>query len=599
MRLLVGFIQLKAFELRILLTVHQFFPEYFSGTEVLTFSVAKELIRRGHEVFVFTGYPAKQLLPDWNRFDSYFIEGIEVHRFHHAFTPMGEQHVLSEIEYDNHLAARFFAHLLDTIRPDVVHFFHFSRLGASLVDVARQKAIPAYYTPTDFWAVCPTSQLLLDNGSVCHGPNAHGGNCIKHVATLTRWRNHAALVKYLPDRVVDGIAVIAKSSLRTQFPFRRDIAALSRRAPFNVSRLNALHGIVSPTRLMTDVLTRNGLDERLIVQSAYGIDISGFDDFRREFDSTRPLTIGYIGTLAPHKGCQVLIQALLRLKIKGARLKIYGNVSEFPDYVAKLKTLAAGHDDIEFIGTFPNAQIADVLAGMDVLVVPSVWYENTPLVVYSALAAKCPVIASNFPGMSEAVRDGWNGLTFEPGNSEALMQCLRRLLQTPTLLKELSANCQTPKSIATYVDELLGLYTQTSRRSIHEAPPRQVIDSFHPGRRYGYVAGWVVIDWEEPKSIRLVSKGKEIASTSRLQPRPDIRTGFKDSGKSVNGVNFGFSMTLSEPASPEATVLVVEGRHGERQEIPFKSLSGGQSMNAARNIIVGIDHADFASFTQE
>lgn len=584
--------------MRILLTVHQFFPEYISGTEVLTFSVAKELLRRGHEVFVFTGYPAKQLLPDGKRFDSYVIEGIEVHRFHHAFIPMGEQHVLSEIEYDNHLAARFFAHLLDTIRPDVVHFFHFSRLGASLVDVARQKAIPAYYTPTDFWAVCPTSQLLLSNGSVCHGPVAHGGNCIKHVATLTRWRNYAALVKYLPDRVVDGIAVVSKSTLRAQFPFRQDIAALSRRPSFNVARLNALHGIISPTKLMTDVLTRNGVDERLIVQSAFGLDISGFDKDRREFDSSSPMTIGYIGTLAPHKGCQVLIEAFLRLETKGARLKIYGNLSEFPDYVAKLQELAVGREDIEFLGTFQNSRIADVLAGIDVLVVPSVWYENTPLVVYSALAARCPVIASNFPGMTEVVRDEWNGLTFEPGNSEALMQRLQ-LVQDPTLLRKLSANCEKPKSIATYVDELLGIYTQAERKPIHEAPLRQVIDSYQPRQQHGYVTGWVVVAKDEPKSIRLLSEGFEIARAPNMQPRPDVREVLKESGHPVKGVNFGFAMALNEFTSPETTLLVVESRDGDLLEIPFNSLTIGQSMAASKNIIIGIDKAEFTSITQE
>ena len=74
--------------MKILLTAHQFLPDYFSGTEILTYSVAKELISRGHEVIVFTGYPARVALPDSERFDSYRYEDIEVYRFHHAFVPM-------------------------------------------------------------------------------------------------------------------------------------------------------------------------------------------------------------------------------------------------------------------------------------------------------------------------------------------------------------------------------------------------------------------------------------------------------------------------------------------------------------------------------
>lgn len=444
--------------MKILLTLHQFFPEYFSGTEVLTFSVAKELLSRGHQVSVFTGYPARILMPDSQRFDQYEIEGIQVYRFHHAFVPMGEQQIISEIEYNNHFAARYFMSLVTDIKPDVVHFFHFSRLGAALVDVVRQLDIPAYYTPTDFWAVCPTSQLLLVDGNVCDGPSRHGGNCVKHVAMLTYWRYYSKVVRHFPDVAIDFIAATAKMKVGVNFPFKHEITALSKRKPFNVSRLNELQGIVSPTQLMTDILVRNGVRPDLISQSAYGINVSGYDEAQERFSSEQDITIGYIGTLAPHKGCHVLIQAFLELGNNSARLKIYGNPNEFPGYVAELKQTAQGCGAIDFCGTFPNNQIAEVLADIDVLVVPSVWYENTPLVVYSALAAKCPVIASDFAGMSEVIHDGWNGMLFTPRSNHALGDCLSRLLNSPGLLGELSKNCQPPKSISTYVDELLGLY---------------------------------------------------------------------------------------------------------------------------------------------
>jgi glycosyltransferase involved in cell wall biosynthesis len=113
---------------------------------------------------------------------------------------------------------------------------------------------------------------------------------------------------------------------------------------------------------------------------------------------------------------------------------------------------------IEFRGTFPNDRVAAVLAGLDVLIVPSIWYENTPLVIYSAFAAKCPVVASDFPGMSEVVRDGWNGLTFPAGDIQSLYAQLTRLLNDSTLIESLSANCSLPKSTREYVDELLSLY---------------------------------------------------------------------------------------------------------------------------------------------
>ena len=406
------------------------------------------------------------------------------------------------------------------------------------------------------------------------------------------------MVKYLPNSVVDCISLIANSDMEFKFPFRKDISALSQRPSFNINRLNALNGIVSPTQLMTDVLMRNGVDEKLIVQSAYGIEISGLDAVQRQFDLAKPLIIGYIGTLAPHKGCQILIEAFLNLKSKNTKLKIYGNLFDFKEFVAGLKERTAKCENIEFLGTFPNAQIAEIFAGIDVLVVPSVWYENTPLVIYSALAAKCPVVASNFPGMSEVVRDDWNGLTFPPGDAEGLTQCLQRLQLTAGLLEQFSKNCQKPKSIATYVDELLDFYTRTTRLPLHAPPPREIIESYQPSQRHGYISGWAVVASEQPKSIRLFSGGREVAKAHRMHPRPDVRDGLKDAEYAVNGVNFGFTIALHECISPAEAVLVVEGRHGAH-EIPFKNLLIGQLTAVTNKILIGIDKAEFAGVNKK
>jgi len=579
--------------LKILLTVHQFFPEYFSGTEVLTFSVAKELLSLGHEVTVFTGYPARKLMTDSQRFDKYEIEGIQVYRFHHAYVPMGEQQTISEIEYNNRLVAGYFMGLVADVKPDVVHFFHFSRLGAALVDVVRQLGIPGYYTPTDFWAICPTSQLLLQDGSMCDGPSSQGGSCVKHVAMLTRWRHYSNIVRYLPDVAIDLVAATAKSKIGINFPFKHEIGALSGRKPFNVSRLNALQGIISPTRLMTDMLTRNGVDPKLITQSAYGINIAGFDDKQRASKSSSVITIGYIGTLAPHKGCHVLIDAFLGLDHNTVRLKIYGNPNDFPDYVAELNMAAQGCDVIEFCGTFPNSQVAEVLSGIDVLVVPSVWYENTPLVVYSALAAKCPVIASNFPGMSEVIRDAWNGLLFKPGDSKSLEQCLLRLQQQPALLRDMSKNCQKPKSIKTYVRELLNLYAQAPTAPRQALPHQQAFEPYVPVKQYGSVAGWAVVTVDEPKAIRIYNGEQEVGRTTKFLPRPDVRDGLRKSGKTINNVNFGFALSLTQQTCRAEATLEIEDKHGSKFRIPFTGMVVGQSILSGDQILVGLDQEEF------
>lgn len=444
--------------LKILLTVHQFFPDYAAGTEVLTRSVAKALLLRGHEVHVLTGFPTTQALSDEERFDEYNFEGIHVYRFHHGYTVMAGQTSLIELGYNNHLAAQYFGQILQRYQPDLVHFFHLNRLGTGLIDVAVQAGVPAFMTPTDFWTICPTGQLVLSNGELCAGPSAYAGNCIKHFAESSQKGFAGQLSRVLPTPLVGLLSRLTQANVLPPYPKRIEVKAIAGRLPTNVARLNQLAKIVSPNRFMTDLLIRHGVATWRIAQCAFGIDGTAPRNASppRRFGS--PLQVGFIGTLAPHKGCHVLIDAFKALAVGKAVLRIYGNPQDLPDYTAALSQSAQGQQNITFCGTFPNAQIADVLAELDVLVVPSLWYENTPLVLYSAQAARCPVVASDFPGISEVITHGLNGLLFEAGNPMALTQQLRRLLDEPGLRETLSAGVQAPKSTASYVDELLAIW---------------------------------------------------------------------------------------------------------------------------------------------
>jgi glycosyltransferase involved in cell wall biosynthesis len=443
--------------MRVLLVAHQYFPDHSAGTEVLTRSVARELTTQGHEVRVLTGYPTGSVLGDGERTDRYEHEGLPVYRFHHAYTPMGGQLSMIEVGYDNRLAAAFFARILAEMRPDVVHFFHLNRLGTGLIEEAVRQGVPCFMTPTDFWAICTTAQLVYPDGSLCGGPSAEAGNCVKHFAQNSS-RNQLVqrMAKALPLRAADLLVRWTRGGKLPSYPLHLEVEALGNRLPRNVHRLNLLNRIVAPNDFMRQTLIRHGVEAGRIVQSAFGIELSPLPGSVRAYDGLRPLQIGFIGTLAPHKGAHVLVEAFRSLAGQAAMLNIYGKPDEFPEYVAKLQALAQGDERIRFRGVFPNGEISDVMAGLDVLVVPSLWYENTPLVIYSGQAARCVVVASDHPGISEVVQDRHSGLLFPAGNAAALADALRRLMETPGLLARLSANTAAPKSIRAYVTELLG-----------------------------------------------------------------------------------------------------------------------------------------------
>ena len=444
--------------MKLFLTVHQFLPDYSSGTEILTFKVAKELQNLGHEVTVFTGYPAQRPMKESERFDSYSYENITVNRFYYANIPLGNQDNIIETEYNNLFFADYFRQYLIGFKPDIVHFFHLSKLSASAIDICVDLGIPRVMTTTDFWLVCPTNQLRLPDGKLCNGPNRSSVNCLRHIVEISQSSKTHARLRTLPDWLVTLLIWIIKNKLLPKLWFSDYVSALVDRQQFMKNRMNKLDRVLVPTRLMQNILQNNGLNPNLISYLPYGLDVEDIvpDDNK---GSKKELRVGFIGTLFEHKGTHLLIEAIQNLLPNLAiELKIYGKLEEFPEYVAKLYEIAKGDPRIKFCGTFPNQEIGKVFAELDVLVVPSIWYENTPLVIYSAQAANCPVIATNLGGMSEVIHHEVNGILFEKGNIVELANSIRRLYEDRILLKNLAINSVNPKSIQKYVSELEHIY---------------------------------------------------------------------------------------------------------------------------------------------
>ena len=103
---------------------------------------------------------------------------------------------------------------------------------------------------------------------------------------------------------------------------------------------------------------------------------------------------------------------------------------------------------VSFRGVFDNAALALIHAELDVLVVPSLWYENAPVTIDEAFVMGTPVVVSNIGGMAEKVCEGMGGLQFAVGDDRALASTLERFLREPGLSKKLCASAPTVKTIA-------------------------------------------------------------------------------------------------------------------------------------------------------
>ncbi len=436
---------------KIVLLVHQFLPEYYGGTEILTLNAAREFIKRGYEVTVFTGFPVNEHIEDKNRFGSYTYEGIDVKCFYYSREPIGSQKNNFEIEYNNLFFAGFFRSFLKTWKPDFVHIFHLLYLSASVLDVCKEVKIPVFYSATDFWMICPQCQLLLTDGSLCSGPDRNSLNCIRHMLYLSRMKKIKFIMKLIPDWILFLMLIAVRKVM-----FR----ALSERPEFFRKRMNYIDTVFVPTHFMGKMLVNNGLEQRRVQYLQFGIEKNKMP-VNTSRGNLHILRIGYIGTLSWHKGVHILIKAV-RMLASGidADLKIYGSPDHFPGYYRHLQKLKRGDERISFCGTFPNEKIEKIFSGIDVLAVPSIWYENTPLILYTAQAAGCPVIATDLPGMSEAIENEVNGLLFKKGDAKSLGKAIIRLALERNLLLKMSGNSRQPKSIFEYVSEIEKKYNE-------------------------------------------------------------------------------------------------------------------------------------------
>jgi glycosyltransferase involved in cell wall biosynthesis len=241
------------------------------------------------------------------------------------------------------------------------------------------------------------------------------------------------------------------------------VAAVADRRASLLARLTRLDQVLAPSRTMEAMLLGHGLDPRRLRFVPYGIDLHPFGEAPPRQPGDR-LRVGYVGTLVRHKGAHVLCEAV-RLLPPDLRVDvvIHGDPTAVPGYAARLRRIARGDPRVHFAGTFPLSAIAGVLARLDVLVVPSLWYESTPLVIYAAQAARTPVFATGLAGMAEVVHHEQNGLLFERGDAPGLAELIHRCARDRSLLPRLAGNAVVPRSIESFADELEGIYREVSR----------------------------------------------------------------------------------------------------------------------------------------
>ncbi len=417
--------------MKILYACHQFLPEYYTGTERYTLELAKQMQRMGHQVTVLTyAYLSNERMQPFAKGQLlskvYQYDRVPVIAWRHT-----DPHPkLMEPEFsfrlqDDHMEDAF-EKFLQEHTFDILHITHLMRVSP-ILKVAKRHSLKVVMHLTDYWMICPQATLLKPDGSLCEGPD-FGRNCGKYCYE-TKWTQ--ALVKRYRD---------AQDSLQL------------------------VDVIISPSQFLINVFKRNGVDISRFIYRKHGFDYSKVKFVKKgQLSREGIITFGFLGTILPHKGVHILIEAFKKVALDNIRLKIYGSYFDHSDYYQSLLQKVGSDPRIEFCGEYDFEDVASVLKEIDVVVVPSVWYENAPLVISTAHAYGVPVIATDLGGMAEMVHSGLDGFTFRLGDSDDLSEKIRLLATNPGLLKKFSQAIIPPPRIEGDAFYLEKIYTKLLR----------------------------------------------------------------------------------------------------------------------------------------
>lgn len=307
--------------------------------------------------------------------------------------------------------ARDFRLLLRTLRPDIVHFHHYVNSGLEAFACVREQLPDAKIVLTlhELLAICHQQGQMVTrpDGNLCRrsGP-IECNRCFPEIQPSDFFLRTVYIRHFMGwvDRFVSPSHFLARRYVEWGLP-KHGIDVIE-----NVARETAqTSAMLRPPRSPGDLTT---------------------------------LRVGFFGQISMLKGIEVVIEAATLLEREGRTdilFSVHGDDSNQPAvFRSTFRTqVAAFGDNIVFRGAYENSEVDALMADVDIVLVPSVWWENSPVVIQEALRNGRPVICSDIGGMAEKVISGQTGLHFPVGDARALAGVLKALAADPELRQAL------------------------------------------------------------------------------------------------------------------------------------------------------------------
>ncbi len=389
------------------------------GIETHLAQLAHEFLARGHRVHVLC-IDSNSKTPPYTSRDE-LLAGVRVRRVAYRYH---DHRALADLALRRAADDAVMAWLAE--EPcDVVHVHHASAFGAGLLQSIHEMGRPLVLTLHDYWFLCPRGQMLRHDGVVCEDVVAAAcGVCLS-----ATWP-HLMPSQQGEQRGPRG------ESIRSD----RDAA--------NARTLHALEMLALPARLFAPskaaraVYERAGVPPGRIEVLPNGVDTHNLFEHVEAARRAAPrhdgkLRVGILGSAQPSKGVLEFSRAALALADARLAIEVHGALCDYhgdPSYAASLRRLAASDARLELHGEYAHADLARILARLDLVCVPSLWNEVFGLSAREARAAGLFVFASDRAGLADLRGDP--GVRLLPaGDPAAWTSALAEFLRLPAALR--------------------------------------------------------------------------------------------------------------------------------------------------------------------
>jgi glycosyltransferase involved in cell wall biosynthesis len=310
--------------------------------------------------------------------------------------------------------------------PEVIHIHHPLLFGLETIDLLRRMAPRAalIFTAHDYFALCPREgELLTTDGRLCSGPRLDACHaCFPGVDLME--------LTLRDLQIRDALADIDHMLLPSHFARQRYLAA------------------GWPAERMT--VLRNGI--AAVPAAPYRYSPDGHRD-----------RFGFFGHISRIKGSRVLLRASAGLSAQGVehRLDLHGGTEwQTEEHLAGFRADLAAAPAARHHGRYEAEQLPGLMAEVDWVVMPSIWWENAPLVILEAFRHRRPVICSGIGGMAEMVRDRMDGLHAPVDDPVGLAAVLHRAVTERGLWAALAQGIRPPLDVAGMAEAHLTIYAE-------------------------------------------------------------------------------------------------------------------------------------------